>query len=112
MLLDDAGDQSANARVFQTVRHLAAQRLRLGRPETYVDATNLARWERQPYVRLARACGARAEVLYFSASVEVCLERNRGRPRQVPEEALRAMAARLEPPTVDEGFASVTVVEA
>ena len=40
----------------------------------------------------------------------VCLERNRGRPRVVPGDVVERMAAKLRPPTVEEGFARVTVV--
>ena len=109
MLADDATDQTLNGRVFQTMRFLLAQRLRVGRPETYIDATSLTRWEREPYVRMARACGAEVEVLYFDVPLETCLERNKGRERMVPDEAIRTMAGKLEPPVLEEGFARITV---
>ena len=44
--------------------------------------------------------------------VEVCLQRNAGRVRQVPEEALLKMAAKLVPPTAEEGFTRILVVPA
>jgi len=40
----------------------------------------------------------------------VCLERNRRRDRVVPEEAVHRMAAKLAPPSLEEGFSRVTVV--
>ena len=48
-LLDDETDQSQQYRVFVALRYLLELRLRLGRKRTYVDATNLAPKDRQPY---------------------------------------------------------------
>jgi hypothetical protein len=42
--------------------------------------------------------------------LEVCRERNARRHRVVPDEAMVRMAAKLVAPTVEEGFARVTVV--
>ena len=60
--------------------------------------------------KIAQAYGCAAEALFFDVPLEVCLDRNRGRARVVPEEAVRAMAAKLVSPGVDEGFSRVTVV--
>jgi predicted kinase len=109
-LADDATDQTIHARVFQCLRYLLRQRLAIGRPATYVDATHLTPAERRPYVRIARRYGCVVEALYFDVPLDVCLARNRGRARVVPEEAVRAMAAKLAPPSVEEGFSRVTVV--
>jgi predicted kinase len=38
------------------------------------------------------------------------LERNRRRERSVDEDVMRRMAAKLKPPTFEEGFSKVTVV--
>jgi len=110
LLADDATDQTIHARVFQSLRYLLRQRLAIGCPATYVDATHLTLAERRPYVQIARRYGCAIEALYFDVPLDVCLARNRGRTRVVPEEALRAMAAKLVPPSVDEGFSRVTVV--
>jgi predicted kinase len=40
LLADDATDQTIHARVFQSLRYLLRQRLAIGRPATYVDATS------------------------------------------------------------------------
>ncbi len=111
LLADDATDQTIHPRVFRAMRFLVAQRLRIGRPVTYVDATHLTRKEREPYLRLARTAGADVEVLLFDTPLDVCLERNRRRERVVPEEAIRSMAAKLEPPSLAEGFTRVTNVD-
>ncbi len=110
LLADDPADQTIHARVFATIRYLIRQRIAIGRPVTYVDATHLTRWERRPYVLLARRYGCTLEALYFDLPLEVCLHRNRKRPRIVPDQAIREMAQRLEPPTKDEGFSRVRFV--
>jgi len=110
LLADDATDQTIHGRVFNTLRYLVRQRLAIGRQVTYVDATHLTPDERRPYIKIAQSYGCEAEALFFDVPLEVCLDRNRGRARVVPEEAVRAMAAKLVPPSVDEGFSRVTVV--
>ena len=110
LLADDATDQTIHGRVFNCMRYLLRHRLAIGRPVTYVDATHLTPEERKPYIDIARWYGCDAEALFFDVPVEVCMERNRGRARVVPEEAMQLMAAKLIQPSVDEGFSRVTVV--
>jgi len=107
LIADDPHDQSMNARVFATVRYLVRQRIAAGRPVTYVDATHLTPWERKPYVQLAQRYGCKLEALFFDVPIETCIARNQGRDRIVPEEAIRAMARRLVPPSKQEGFTRV-----
>ena len=66
--------------------------------------------ERAPYIAIGSAYGCDVEAVLFDAPLEVCRERNRARARIVPEEALVTMAAKLVPPSVDEGFTRVTVI--
>jgi predicted kinase len=110
LLADDPTDQSIHGRVFATLRYLLRQRLAIGRPVTYLDATHLTLRERRPYIRLAELYDCTIEAIFFDVPLEVCLERNLRRDRMVPEEAVRKMAAKLAPPSVEEGFAKVTVV--
>jgi predicted kinase len=110
LLADDERDQTHQDRVFQTVRYLLRQRLEIGRPVTYIDATNLAREERRPYIEIGREFGCDVEAVFFDVPLAVCRERNAGRARVVPEEVMVAMARKLVAPTLEEGFAKVTVV--
>jgi predicted kinase len=107
LLADDEQDQSIHGRVFATLRYLLTQRLEIHRPVTYIDATHLTREERAPYIEIARSHNAKIEAVYFDVPLEVCKQRNRGRPRQVPEDILEKMSAKLEPPTLEEGFAQI-----
>jgi predicted kinase len=110
LLADDPSDQSIHPRVFATLRYLLRHRLAIGRPVTYIDATNLTRSERRAYIRIAELYGCDTEAIFFDVPVEVCLERNLRRNRVVPEEAVRKMAAKMAPPRREEGFSRVTVV--
>jgi predicted kinase len=110
LLADDETVQSIHALVFQTLRYLLEQRISVGRPVTFIDATNLTPDERRPYVEIARAHGCQVEAVFFNVPLEVCRERNSGRNRVVPAEALEKMAAKLLPPPPDEGFDRIDVV--
>ena len=107
LLSDDSANQQIHRDVFRTVRYLVRRRLELGRPETYVDATNLAPWERRPYIVLAGLYQADAEAIFFDVPLEVCKQRNRGRSRVVPDYALDLLSRRLTPPSLSEGFSRV-----
>jgi predicted kinase len=104
LLADDETVQTIHPQVFETLRYLLRQRMMLQREVTYIDATNLTPAERHPYIAIGRAYGCEIEAVFFDVPLNVCLERNRKRPRAVPEEALRMMSAKLRIPTADEGF--------
>jgi predicted kinase len=110
MLADDETDQTIHARVFETLRYLLGQRLAIGRPVTYIDATNLTPEERRPYLEIGLAWGCEVEAVFFDVPLGICLERNARRHRVVPGEALAKMGVKLIPPTTEEGFARVTVL--
>lgn len=120
LLYDSAADQRHPEWVFAALRELLRRRLTVGAETTYIDATNLTRFFRRPFVQIAREFGCAAEALYFDVPLEVCLERNRKREsvlagsardaRIVPEDVLRRMARRVEPPTREEGFSRIVVV--
>jgi predicted kinase len=110
LLADDETDQSIHREVFATLRYLLRRRLALLRPVTYLDATHLTVRERRPYVKMGQLYGCAVEAIFFDVPLEVCRERNRGRRRMVPEDVLERMAAKLTPPTIEEGFSAVTVV--
>lgn len=110
LLADDETDQGIHREVFATLRYLLRRRLALKRPVTYLDATHLTPRERRPYVKMGQIFGCSVEAVHFDLPLEVCRERNRRRMRMVPEDVLERMAAKLTPPTVEEGFSVVTVV--
>ena len=110
LLADDPADQSIHRQVFAAIRYLVRERLMLGRSETYIDATNLTRWERRQYIRLGQLYDAGVEEVFFDVPVEICIERNAGRPRTVPEHVVSEMAGLLQPPHLGEGLARLIVI--
>jgi len=110
LLADDETDQTIHGRVFATLRYLLRQRLAIGRPVTYIDATNLTRAERRPNIRIGREHGSTVEAVFFDVPLQVCRERNARRARVVSDEAMARLASRLVPPRTGEGFSRVTVV--
>jgi predicted kinase len=109
-LADDETDQTIHERVFETLRYLLRQRLDIGRPVTYIDATNLTPQERAPYLAIGKSYKCEVEAVYFDVPLEVCRDRNARRHRVVPDDVLTKMVLKLVPPTLAEGFARVTVV--
>ena len=110
LLADDETDQSIHDRVFAAMRYLLKHRIAIGCPATYLDATHLTPQDRRPYVLMGDRFNCQVEALFFDVPLAVCKERNRQRARIVPDAVLDEMAARLVPPSREEGFARVWVV--
>jgi predicted kinase len=110
LLFDDPQEQRFQDLVFSNLRSMLKARLIARRPLNYVDATNLTPHERSNWIKLAKDYGYEVQAVFFEVPLEVCLERNRRRDRVVDEEIMRRMAAKLKPPTFEEGFSKVTVV--
>jgi len=108
LLADDEDDQTIHVEVFETMRYLLEKRLAIGREVSYLDATFLTKLHREPFLALARERNASAEALWFHTPLETCLQRNRARKRQVPDEIIRDLHQLMEPPSTDEGFTKVT----
>jgi predicted kinase len=112
LLIDDATNQTIHGQVFASIRYLLRQRIRLERPVSYVDATNLTKKDRKPFLKMGKLYDCPIEALFFDVPLAVCKQRNRQRGRMVPEDVMDAMAARLAPPSVEEGFHKVTRIPA
>ena len=59
---------------------------------------------------MAKGFGYEVHAVFFDVPLEVCLERNRKRERQVKEDVIQRMAAKLKAPGFEEGFGKITVV--
>jgi predicted kinase len=110
LLFDDAEEQRFQDLVFSNLRSMLKARLIARRPLSYVDATNLTPHDRHSWIKLAKDYGYDVQGLFFDVPLEVCLERHARRGRVVPEDIMRRMAAKLKPPTFEEGFSKLTVV--
>ena len=110
ILFDSITEQRYQGLVFSTLRSLLRARLIAKMPWNYVDATNLSPHERRQWIKMARGFGFEVQAVFFDVPVELCLQRNSKRERQVPEDVMRQMAAKLKPPTFKEGFSKIVVV--
>jgi len=107
LLSGDEDNQQIHQEVFEAVRALLELRLRIKQPLSYVDATHLKRVYRRPYFELAEKYGATVEALWFDVPLATCLTRNQQRDRRVPTDVMEAMATKMEPPSMDEGFSQI-----
>jgi predicted kinase len=112
VLSGDETNQGIHGKVFGAMRHLLKSRLEIGASPTVIDATNLRRKDRKPWVKLAQKHGAAVEAVYFEVPLAVALERNRMRTRMVPEDVIRMMHDWTQPPTAAEGFSRVETISA
>jgi len=110
LLFDDAEEQRFQDLVFSNLRSMLKARLIARRPMSYVDATNLTPHDRQSWIKLAKDYGYDVQGVFFDVPLEVCMERHHRRSRVVSEDVMRKMAAKLRPPTFEEGFSKLTVV--
>ena len=110
LLFDDVREQRFQDLVFSNLRSMLKARLIAKRPTNYVDATNLTPQERAHWVKLAKDYKYEVQAVFFDVPLEVCVERHQRRDRVVPEDVMRRMAAKLKPPSFQEGFSKITVV--
>jgi predicted kinase len=110
LLFDDATEQRFQDLVFSSLRYMLRMRMVAGRPENYIDATNLSPKERHSWIKMARDFNYEAHAVFFDVPTEICMERNRKRSRNVPDDIMIRMAQKLRPPKFDEGFSKITIV--
>lgn len=103
-------DQTHNAEVFDILKSTTATLLADGK-DAIVDATNLKPEWRAWCIDMAHDSGAECKAYSFErVSLDTCLERNRHRDRQVPEDVIRRYADMLVTPTKEEGFDDVIII--
>ena len=110
LLFDDPTEQRFQDLVFSNLRSMLRARLIARRPLNYVDATNLTSHDRHGWIKLAKDYGYDVQAVFFDVPMEVCLERNRKRERVVADDVMQRMAAKMKPPSFEEGFSKITVV--
>lgn len=90
--------------VVQAARESCREHLRAGRDFAF-NATNTVRQTRKRWVDLFAGYGARIELVYVEPPLPVILERNKRRAKPVPEQVIRRLVDKLEPPTRVEAHA-------
>ena len=100
-LTGDPADQSQNYLVFQRCMDRVREHLRAGEAVTF-DATNYSEHLRSMPVQAARWSAAEIVSYFFDVALPCALERNRARPRAVPEHVIRRHYRLIELPALYE----------
>lgn len=113
MVADDPTDQRASGDAFKLLKIVLDMRCKR-RLTTVVDATNLERRARKPYLRTAEERGVAPVAIVLDVPLELCLSRDAERSeRYVGEAVLRRQYADLErtrEQLPDEGYAAIHVL--
>lgn len=110
-LFGDEAVQGSWLQVWREVeRQLRHQVAAIQRGDTFdviYDATNVRRRSRREAIALGREVGFNCITgVWVDTPLDLCLQRNRSRDRQVPEDVILRMSCQLHdaPPGYDEGF--------
>lgn len=108
----DAGNQGSMALVWDMIFRETAKALGCGQ-RVVVDSTCARRRDRLRLVRHCRAHANGVVGMWFTASFEVCQQRNLSRERIVPLHAMERMQWHLthQPPTQAEGFGELLQID-
>jgi protein phosphatase len=114
LVSDDENNQGVSPEAFRVLNLIVEERLRLGRL-TVVDATNVKKEARQPFLELAKKHHVLPVAVAFKISERICAERNTQRadrhlaPHVLQQQAMnfRRSLGHLQ----EEGFAKVHVFE-
>jgi predicted kinase len=94
--------------VVQLARERCREFLRAGRSFAF-NATNILKQTRQRWIDLFADYNARIELVYIEPLFDRLLRQNKNRKNPVPEQVVRKLAAKCEPPTWTEGHALLLV---
>ncbi|MBL8149924.1 MAG: AAA family ATPase [Blastocatellia bacterium] len=107
-LFGNINSQEDNQRVFEEC-FLDIERSLKNCQAVILDATNVKIEQRSRFLLLAKQLQAHTTIIYFDQPLEVALERNQKRERQVPEEAIRNYFDNLMPPSANEAAEIIVV---
>ena len=105
----DEADQAAGPAAFEILERIVTERVNR-RLTTVIDTTGLSKEDRTRWVGLAHAGELPAYAILFATTEQICLERNRTRPRSIPQNVLRKQFRRFTAAVDDvgeEGFDGV-----
>ncbi len=112
--LDDIRDEldieaaKNQGEVIQLARERCRELLRSGQSFAF-SATNLLRQTRQCWVDLFADYGARIEMVYVEPPLPVIIAQNKQRERSVPENIIRQLSDKCDPPTWAEAHRLIVV---
>ncbi|MGL5081517.1 MAG: AAA family ATPase [Microcoleaceae cyanobacterium] len=112
-LFGDEAIQGSWLKIWQQV-HAQLQQSVLQVPGAIYDATNVQRRQRREVITCARTLGFRRIIgVWLNTPLDLCLERNQQRDRQVPEEIIFRMHRQLigALPSLAEDFDSLVILQ-
>ncbi len=98
----DVGPTDNQGEVVQLARERCREFLR-SKTSFAFNATNLLKQTRQRWIDLFADYNARVELVYIEPPFPTVLRQNKNRPKAVPENVIRQLAGKYEPPTWTEG---------
>lgn len=81
------------------------------RQKVLIDNTSVTVASRRSYITLAQQSRHSIGVVFLDCPVATCLARNRSREDSVPETAISKLAASIQIPSLQEGFAECVVLK-
>lgn len=107
-LYGDENDQSNNSELFNELHNRIRKSLNEGHSVIY-DATNLSKKRR---IRFLNTLGkVKKKCVLFMTDLNVCLERNRERNRNIPDAVIHRMYKNFNPPHYHEGFDEIEIIQ-
>lgn len=93
---------SAENIIWATIE-LTAKALVMQGHSIVIDATNITKFSRSKWIKLAKDLKVPAYIVWMKATKELCLERNTG-AGSVPNGVIERMDSSFQDPTVEEAF--------
>jgi predicted kinase len=106
---EDKFDQ-VDEHLVKHVEKKIVEHLLQNRQKVLIDNTSVTVASRKTYVALARQMHHSIGVVFLNCPASTCLARNRTREDAIPETAISKLAAALELPSLQEGFAECLVL--
>lgn len=96
--------------IFDVAREQCRRLLIQGETVVY-DSTNFKVKYRQQLLEKTRGTFERCDVYFLDIPLNICLARNAKRSRREPENVITDIASQLVPPSYEEGFDNIFVVD-
>ena len=108
-LLSGEEDQTNNKLVFDTLYARARDVLSQGQ-DVIIDATNISASIRKKTLDYFSDLDLQRIATVINAPIEVCVSRDKNRTRSVGEDVVLKVARKYDPPTLEEGFDEIQII--
>ena len=105
----DANAQYNNKLIFSILFKRARSKLKQGL-NVVIDATNISSSIRKETLSYFADLDLQKIATVFNAPIEVCISRDKNRTRSAGEQVVLKLAGKYEPPTTEEGFDEIKII--